>query len=181
MHHHNGIYFLLLILKSIPSSTTNASCEYQPDNGIYYSTYGGELQQSVVQESAFAQLEIVLSYNYIRGVSHYQNWSTLEISDGVYNFTTIDRIFDMVEQHHKYVILGIQQGVCVPKWVLQDPRVHTVDFVHGNPGWFPCKYVVLREKEKTMCILYVCMFKHACVCVCVYVCVYVHVCKCMCV
>eukprot|EP00040_Diaphanoeca_grandis_P029096 m.169451 g.169451 ORF g.169451 m.169451 type:complete len:440 (+) comp31572_c0_seq1:322-1641(+) len=110
-------------------------CQYQPDNGVYYSTYGGKLQAPQVPASAFVELDEVLSYSYIRGVAHYQNWSTFEPEDGQYNFSTIDTIFELAQKHNKHVILGMQMGVCAPLWVLEHPDVATVDFVHSNPGW----------------------------------------------
>jgi hypothetical protein len=112
-----------------------SKCTYKKDNGIYYSTYGGLLQRSVVPPSAFDQLDDVLSYDYVRGVSHYQNWSMLEIADGVFNWTVLDNIFNSAATHGKHVLLGLQMGVCAPAWLLSKCDVETVRFVHGNPGW----------------------------------------------
>ena len=121
------------------TGSTTRLCNYTADNGIYLSTYGSLLQKNVVPQTALLQLDVALGFPYIKGVAHYQNWSTLEIDDGVFNWTIMDAVFDVARKHGKYVILGLQQGVAAPYWLLSTASsrgIHTVDFVHGNPGWW---------------------------------------------
>eukprot|EP01043_Picozoa_sp_COSAG02_P069691 COSAG02_NODE_12045_length_1607_cov_3.944960_2_plen_163_part_01 len=77
-----------------------------------------------------------MALTYVVGIAHYQNWSALENSRGVYNWTVLDAIFAAAERHDKMVLLGLQQGVCAPRWLLEDSAVRTVRFVHANPGWY---------------------------------------------
>ena len=111
-------------------------CQYTAGNGIYWSTYGSALQRPIVTNESLALLEQGLMLKYVVGIAHYQNWSTLESSRGVYNWTVLDAIFAAAERHGKMVLLGLQQGVCAPRWVLEDSAVRTVRFVHANPGWY---------------------------------------------
>ena len=113
-------------------------CLYDADNGVYMSTYGSLLQRTHVPPAAYTQLELALALPYIKGVAHYQNWSQLEMSEGVYNWSVVDRIIDAAGRFGKHVILGLQMGVCAPAWLLENAAVlgiQTVDFVHANPGW----------------------------------------------
>jgi hypothetical protein len=125
---------LFLSMTAVGLSILASDCKYKKDNGIYYSTYGGLLQRSLVSHSAFDQLDDVLSYDYVKGVAHYQNWSTLEVADGVFNWTVLDNIFNSTAKHGKFVLLGLQMGVCAPKWLLNNTDIQTTRFVHGNPG-----------------------------------------------
>lgn len=111
-------------------------CRYARDNGVYWSTYAGALQRPVVSVADLKLLDDVLAFPYIAGVAHYQNWSTLQPGPGMYNWTLLDAIFAAAQRHNKSVILGLQMGVCAPAWVLQSRDVHTVRFVHKNPGWY---------------------------------------------
>jgi hypothetical protein len=120
-------------LPSPPPPCPNA---YDNHSGIYWSTYGGVVSNSVVPLSALGLIDDVLSFNHIRGVAHYQNWSTLEIEAGVYNWTLLDALFDSAARANKSVILGLQAGVCAPRWLLEQDGVALVKFVHHNPGWF---------------------------------------------
>jgi hypothetical protein len=81
-------------------------------------------------------LNAILSLPYVAGVAHYQNWSTLEIAEGRYNWTVLDAVFAAAARFNKKVILGLQMGVCAPEWVLDLPDVSTVSFVPANLGWF---------------------------------------------
>jgi len=62
--------------------------------------------------------------------------STLEPTDGAFNWTLLDAVFAAAEKTNKGVILGLQAGVCAPAWLLKTPEVATVRFVHRNPGWY---------------------------------------------
>ena len=134
------LLFLLSAAAALGSgNSVGTRCNYAADNGVYLSTYGSLLQKNVVPKAAFTQLDRALSLPYVRGVAHYQNWSTLEVDDGVFNWTTIDAVFDVARKHRKYVILGLQQGVAAPYWLLNEAAargIRTVDFVHRNPGWW---------------------------------------------
>jgi hypothetical protein len=103
-----------------------------------------------VPPAALTQLDEALQYPYIRGVSHYQNWSTWETAPGVYNWTLPDAIFSLAARHNKFVILGLQMGVAAPAWLLRDPAVATVDFVHANPGW--CPMSTLQRAVDGLCV-----------------------------
>lgn len=131
---------VLLFLSAIASPAGTASvCNYTADNGIYLSTYGSLMQKAIVSQAALSQLDIALAFPYVKGVAHYQNWSTLEVADGVFNWTVIDAVFDIARKHGKYVILGLQQGVAAPYWLLNGASsygIPVVDFVHANPGWW---------------------------------------------
>ena len=111
-------------------------CRYTAGSGIYWSTYGGPLQKPLVANESLALLDAGLGLDHIAGVSHYQNWSALEGTRGVYNWTVLDAVFAAAARHDKFVLLGLQQGVCAPRWLLEDTAVHTVRFVHANPGWY---------------------------------------------
>eukprot|EP00041_Stephanoeca_diplocostata_P016822 m.333000 g.333000 ORF g.333000 m.333000 type:complete len:473 (-) comp20500_c0_seq1:371-1789(-) len=126
------------VVKPVAPQTVEHVSVYSSDAGIYYSTYGGLLQKPSVEEAAFNQLSRVLSYPYIQGVAHYQNWSTWEIANGTYNWTVMDRIFQAASDSRKSVILGLQMGVSAPEWLIgRDAAiVPTASFVHANPGWF---------------------------------------------
>ena len=78
----------------------------------------------------------MLAFGHIAGVAHYQNWSTLEPAHGVYNWTVLDAVFAAAARTNKTVIMGLQAGVCAPRWLLQSQKVATARFVHRNPGWF---------------------------------------------
>ena len=67
--------------------------DYAPNAGIYFSTYGGPLSAISVSQSSLQLLDAVLSYPYVAGVAHYQNWSTLEVAEGVFNWTVLDAVF----------------------------------------------------------------------------------------
>ena len=111
-------------------------CQYTAGSGIYWSTYGSALQSPVVSQESLALLDRGLALPYVVGIAHYQNWSSLESARGVFNWTVLDAIFAAAERHEKMVLLGLQQGVCAPRWLLEDPGVRTVPFVHANPGWY---------------------------------------------
>ena len=53
-------------------------CDYERGNGLYWSTYGGPVQRSVVTPSSIKLIDDVLAFDYVAGIAHYQNWSTLE-------------------------------------------------------------------------------------------------------
>lgn len=114
---------------------TPPSCTYSNQSGVFLETYGSELQWAAPPPQALTQLDVALRLPYIRGVSHYQNWSTLEIAPGVFNWTIPDAVFALAAKHDKHVILGLQMGVAAPAWLLTDPQVPTVDFVHANRPW----------------------------------------------
>jgi pectin methylesterase-like acyl-CoA thioesterase len=111
-------------------------CEYEPGNGLFWSTYGGPVQRSVVSPGSLKLIDDVLAFDYIAGIAHYQNWSTLEPRRGEYNWTVLDAAFAAAARTNKSVILGLQAGVCAPSWLLQSEGVVTAHFVHRNPGWF---------------------------------------------
>ena len=111
-------------------------CRYADDNGLYWSTYTGPLQRSIVQSSDLAQIDAVLSLGHISGVAHYQNWSTVNPAPGVYNWTVLDAVISGASRCNKSVILGLQMGVCAPAWLLQQANVSTMRFVPNNVGWF---------------------------------------------
>lgn len=52
------------------------------------------------------------------------------------NWTLLDALFDSAARANKSVILGLQAGVCAPRWLLEQDGVALVKFVHHNPGWF---------------------------------------------
>ena len=115
-------------------STAASSCVYAPSNGIYFSTYGGLLQRSDVSSSALRLLDEVLAFPQVAGIAHYQNWSTLEpVDGGAYNWTVLDAVFAAASRAQKSVILGLQQGVAAPAWLLRKSKTYT--FVHANAGW----------------------------------------------
>ena len=45
-------------------------------------------------------------------------------------------MFGGARRNHKSVVVGLQAGVCAPRWLLERPDVATARFVHRNPGWF---------------------------------------------
>ena len=111
-------------------------CNYEEGNGLFWSTYGGPVQRSVVSPGSLKLIDDVLSFDFVAGIAHYQNWSTLEVSEGKFNFTVLDAAFAAASSRNKSVILGLQAGVCAPSWLLQSEGVATARFVHSNPGWF---------------------------------------------
>jgi hypothetical protein len=90
----------------------------------------------VVDPESIAMIDQILAFDHVVGVAHYQNWSTLEPAPGTYNYTVLDAVFDGARRRNKSVIIGLQAGVCAPRWVLERPDVLTARFVHQNPGWF---------------------------------------------
>lgn len=126
----------------LASKQAPQKCGYARDNGLYWSTYGGPLQRAVVPAPDLGLLDNILSFPWIAGVAHYQNFSALEPSDpeqpgGERNWTVLDSVFAAAARHNKSVILGLQMGVAAPAWLLTRADVRTVQFVHANPGWFP--------------------------------------------
>lgn len=119
-----------------PPVEPGTRCRYARDNGLYWSTYTGSLQKSIVHTEDFAQAEAVLALDYVAGVAHYQNWSTVNPRPGVHNWTVLDALFAAAARRNKSVILGLQMGVCAPAWLLRQPNVSTVRFVPNNVGWF---------------------------------------------
>ncbi len=104
---------------------------YEKQDGIYLLTYASTTQSPVFER----KLEAALAMSYVKGVSHHQEWRTLEPREGVYDWRELDLVFDLARKHGKQVILGVQAGVMAPAWLLRKDGVRTVDFVHNNPGW----------------------------------------------
>ena len=93
------------------------------------STYGGSLDSPRFEQ----QLDAALALPYIRGIAHYQQWTTFEPQQGKYDFRQLDTVVQRVKKAGKFCIIGMQAGVMSPAWVMD--KTSTVDFVHANPGW----------------------------------------------
>ena len=118
---------------TLGSSTPTTTCShYNAGAGIYFSTYGGPLSATEVSQDSIGLLDAVLGFPWVHGVAHYQNWSTLEIADNVFNWTVLDAVFAAASRHGKRVVLGLQAGVCAPEWLLDDVNVQTARLVIRN-------------------------------------------------
>lgn len=73
-------------LRTWPSNLSSSRLRYDHRNGIYWSTYGGPLQKATVDNVELGLLDDVLAFEYVAGVAHYQNWSTLETSQVLTTF-----------------------------------------------------------------------------------------------
>jgi len=102
---------------------------YGPKDGIYMSTYGGNLNSPQFEQ----QVDAALALPYIRGIAHYQQWNTFEPQQGTYDFRQLDVVVQRAKKAGKFCIIGMQAGVMSPAWVMD--KTSTVDFVHANPGW----------------------------------------------
>ena len=105
--------------------------DYGEKDGIYMLTYSSTTNSPTFER----KMDIALSQDYIKGISHYMEWDKLEPVENEYDWRQLDLVFDRVKKYGKYCIIGFQAGVMAPRWLLERPIVKTVDFIHGNPGW----------------------------------------------
>lgn len=90
----------------------------------------GIFSMPAVEKNGFPDL--ILNDARIVGLDLGDNWTNIEKTEGVYNWSFIDSELAKAESHGKKVVLRLLAGgVNVPAWLL--PKVQTFSFIDDNP------------------------------------------------
>lgn len=99
------ILTLILAVSPIAYKAGYASDEVKWHPGHYYATMGNGKNNPTYMKQVYAELERTPA---LRGLQVRYTWAELEVSEGVYNFASIDRILAELAKREKRLLILIQ-------------------------------------------------------------------------
>lgn len=88
------------------------------------------MYQGVYGDKFLTQIDQVLSFCYVTGLSFYFPWDQLEPSEGTFDWSYIDGALKVAEKHKKKINFGLNVATFSPQWVKE--RSVTFQYTHPN-------------------------------------------------